>query len=207
MDLDSPVDHVVQHLGAEELDQGDLFAGGSRPLGVDDPCGVQRHEARGLHLSGGVGDPVLHRLVAGQLLAEGFALQRPLAEHVEGAARLAEPAHAVVDAPWPEPSLCDQEPLAAFADEVVFRHANVLVQDFGVAVSEPLVLSGHRRDVPYLLEPWRVRRHDDHRSALIRAGFRIGDDHRDQEVRDHSVGREPLVSIDHPLVAFQHRGG
>src|SRR6266567_2719693 len=77
---------------------------------------MQGHQARGLHLGSGVGDPVLHRLVAGELLAEGLALQRALAKHVERASRLAQPSHAVVDTARPQARLGDEETLAALPE-------------------------------------------------------------------------------------------
>ena len=75
MDLDRAVDHVVKDLGPEELDHRDLLARGCRALRVDDPRGMKCHQARGLHLGRGVGNPVLHRLVTRELLAECLALQ------------------------------------------------------------------------------------------------------------------------------------
>ena len=90
---------------------------------------MQRHQARGLHLGGRVGDPVLDRLLLGQLGPERLPLQRPLAEHVEGPLRLSEPAHAVVDAARAEADLGDLEALAAASDQVLPGHPAVVVQD------------------------------------------------------------------------------
>src|SRR5207249_6934127 len=105
------------------------------------------------HLSGRVGDPVLDRLVARELLAERLPLQRSLAQHVERAPRLTQPPHAVVDAPGPKPGLRDEKTLTALAQEIRSRHSHVLVKDLGVAVAEPLVLAGERGDVAQLLQP------------------------------------------------------
>ncbi len=206
MYLDRAVDHVVQDLGAKELDQGDLLARGRSALGVDHPGRVQRHQARGRHLGRRIGYPVLHRFVARKLLAECLALQCALAEHVEGAPRLAEPAHAMVNAARSQPGLRDEETLTSLADEVLLRHAHVLIEDLGVAVAEALV-SPHRWNVAQLLEARRVTRDDDHRRPLVRTGVGVGDDHRDQEVRDHAVRCEPFVSVDHPFVALELGGG
>src|SRR3954471_11954919 len=63
VDLQRAVDDVVQDLGAEELDQGDLTARRADALCVHHPRGVQGHEPGGLHLRRRVGDPVLDRLL------------------------------------------------------------------------------------------------------------------------------------------------
>ena len=51
------------------------------------------------------------------------------------------------------------------------------------------------------LEPRRVFRNDDHRHSLVRLGVRVGHHHGDQERGLPGVGREPLLAVDHPLVA------
>src|SRR5260370_17736954 len=101
---------------------------------------MQRHQSRGLHLSRRIGDPVLDSLMSRKLLAEGLALQRALAQHVEGAACLAEPAHAVVDSARPEPRLRNEKALSAFADQVVLGHPPVLLQHSPLPLTEPPIL-------------------------------------------------------------------
>ena len=65
------------------------------------------------------------------------AAHRALAQHVEGPAALAEPAHRVVDAAGAEALLGEPEPVAGAADEVLLRHPHVLVDHLGVAAVEP----------------------------------------------------------------------
>ena len=101
-------------------------------LGVHHPRGVQRHEPRRLHLRGRVGDPVLHRLLLGQHAALRLAVGRALAEHVEGAPRDAQPAHAVMDAPGAEAVLGDEEAGAGLAQQRLGAEVDVLVEDLGV---------------------------------------------------------------------------
>ena len=48
---------------------------------------------------------------------------------------------------------------------------------------------------------------DEHRGALVRPGVGVGDRHHDQEVGDRAVGGEPLVAVDHPVVAVADRPG
>src|SRR3954454_11002775 len=132
VDLQGAVDDVVHHSGAEELDERDLLARSRGAFGVHLPCRVQRHQARRLHLRGGVGDPVLDRLLVGERAAARLAVERALAEHVERPLREPEPAHAVVDAPGPEPLLGDQEAGTIVAQEVLGRNADVLVEDLGM---------------------------------------------------------------------------
>jgi hypothetical protein len=169
---------------------------------------VQGHQPRRLHLGRRVGDPVLHGLLVGQERAVRVARQRALAEHVERAPRDAEPAHAVVDAARPQALLGDQEAGAARTEQVVLRHADVAVEDLGVAADVPEALGGvlHRADVAHDVDARRFGRHDDHRRTLVLVGVRVGDRHDDQEVRHGRVGGEPFVAVDDPFVAVEHGG-
>src|SRR5204863_217732 len=83
----------------------------------------------------------------------GFALQRSLAQHVEGTPGLSQPSHAVVNAAGPQPGLRDQKSLAALAEQAFLRDANVLVQHLSVTITKALVLSCERRDVADFFQP------------------------------------------------------
>ena len=203
--LDGAVDHVVEHLRPEELDQRDLLARGLLPVLVHHPGRVQRHQTRGLHLGRGVRDPVLHGLLGRQRSAERVPLQRALAHDVEGAAGLAQPAHAVVDAAGAQPVLGDLEALADLADQIRLGHAHVAVVDLGVTETEVLV-AAHHRYVAHHIDARCVARHQDHRSALVGRRVGVGDHHHDQDRGHHAVAGEPLVPIDDPLVTVQHGG-
>ena len=52
-----------------------------------------------------------------------------------------------------------------------------------------------------MLMPGRVRRHQEHRRALVHGHVRVGHRHHDRERRVPEVRREPLLAVDHPLVA------
>ena len=119
---------------------------------------MQDHQPRRLHLRGGVGDPVLNRLAVPEQAAAHGAVQRALAEHVEGAPREPEPAHAVVDAAGNEPVLRDHEALALLAEQRVVPEPHVLVEDLGVPAEAPEapVRVLHRRDVAHDVHAGRV---------------------------------------------------
>src|SRR5260370_11772640 len=114
---------------------------------------MQRHQASCLHPGGRVGDPVLNRLVAGQLAAERLALQCTLAEHFERPPRLAQPAHAVMDAARSEPCLRDQETLPALSQHVGGGHPHVLLADLGMAIPKSLLLASDPPPFAPLLPP------------------------------------------------------
>ena len=118
VDLHRAVDDVVQHLAPKNLIIETSDPRGSRPVVVDLPRRVERHQPRGLHLGGGVGDPVLHGLRVTQQPRDR-PVERALAQHVERSPRHAEPAHAVVDPARDEPLLGDQEALALLAEQGV----------------------------------------------------------------------------------------
>ena len=94
--LDRAVDHVVQHLRAEDLDHADLDP--RLVAAVDLLRGRQGEQPARLDLAQAVEDELLDLLVLAERLAEGHARVRALAHQVERALRLAEPAHAVEDA-------------------------------------------------------------------------------------------------------------
>ena len=62
----------------------------------------------------------------------------------------------------------------------------------------------HGRDVAHDVHARRVGRDDEHRRAPVRRRVGIGHRHHDQEVRDRSVRREPLVPVEDPAVAVAH---
>ena len=75
--------------------------------------------------------------------------------------------------PGPEPLLRQREALAdavLAADHVLERHADVLVEDLGVAARLAGLVVGlaHRRHVAEDVHARRVGRHDDHRVVLVR---------------------------------------
>ena len=126
------------------------------------------------------------------------------AHQLEGALHLAEPAHHVVDAAGAEPLLRDAEAVARLAEHVVERDAHV--REARLAMRRPAVaLVPHDRDLPHELVARRVGRDEDHRRAPVRLCVGIGDDHDDAEARAVGAGREPLVRVDHPLVAVALR--
>ena len=198
MHLDRAVDDVVQHFGAEELDDRDLRA--RFVAGVDLVRRMHRQQARRLDLRRGVGDPVLHRLLFGERAAEGLAAERIAAHDLECALHLAEPAHAVVDAPRPEALLRDAESVADAAEHVGHWHADILVLDLAMR-AVGLAHHRHRTDD---VEAGGVRRNDDLTHPRVRLRFGIGDAHHDGERRTDGAAREPLVAVDHPLVAVPH---
>ena len=108
-----------------------------------------------------------------------------------------------MDPPRAEPLLRDREARAAGAEQAVAGHAHALVDDLGVPADAPEVLGRmlHRRDVAHDPHARRVGGHDEHRGATVRSRLRVGDRHHDQEVGDRAVRGEPLVAVDHPVVA------
>ncbi len=95
-----------------------------------------------------------------------------------------------MDAPGPQPRLCQQEAHSFAPEDRVGRDADILVEDLGVAaeLAELLVGMLHRGDVAQDVDPGGVGRHDEHRGALVSAGVGIGHRHHDQEVGDRGVG-------------------
>ena len=176
------------------------------PSLVDAPGGVERHQAGGLHLGRGVGDPRLHGLgVAQQAVLDG-PVERALAHRVVGAARHAEPAHAVVDPAGHEPLLGDQEAVTFIAEQGIGAEADVLVEDLRVTAedTESRLRVLHRGHVAHDRHPGSVDRDDEHRGAPMWRRVRIRDGHDDEEVGDRPVRGEPLVPVEDVAVAVAH---
>ena len=55
------------------------------------------------------------------------------------------------------------------------------------------------------LKPGASVGHADHRGARVGMGVGVGDDHRDRQLGADRAGGEPLVAVDHPLVAVEDR--
>ena len=104
--------------------------------------------------------------------------------------------------PGPEPVLGDGEARALLAEQVGGGHAAFFVAD--LAVAGALVVA-HHRDRADQVEAGRVGRHADHRGARVGVGIGVGDDHRDRQVGADGARGEPLVAVDHPLVAVADR--
>ena len=205
MHLDRAIDRVVEHLAAPELDDRDLLA-----RAADEPslsifqaaCSVISLQR--VDLGRRVGDPVLDRLLAGERLAEHDAGHRPLAQHPERAVALTDPAHDVMDASWSETLLREHERLAFAAEQVLVGHADVGVQDLGVA--RRACPSGGRASsiVPMLrstFTPGVLRGTTIIDMPLVRVDVRVRHGHDDEDVGGGAVGREPLVPVDDVLVA------
>src|ERR1700724_561733 len=66
-----------------------------------------------------------------RLPGRNLALRGAPAHHLESALAVPDPAHAVMDAPRPEPLLSQREPGAAPADQVLLGHTAARVPDLG----------------------------------------------------------------------------
>ena len=200
--LHRAVDHLVQHARGVELDQRDLDA---RLVAlVDLVRGVEGHQPAGLDLGGGVGDPVLDRLLVGEGRAEGLALER-VRLHMSSNARCIWPSQRMTWWMRPGPSrFCAiRKPSPRLAEHVRGRHAHARVAHLAVRRPAPPRVA-EDRDRAVDLEARRVGRDDDLARAPVRLRVGIGDRHHDPEPRALGARREPLVAVDHPLVAVEH---
>ena len=107
--------------------------------------------------------------------------------------------------PGPEPLLRDAKAVARLAERVLDGHSDAGVRDLAVRrPAAPAVAENrHGRD----LDPFHIGRDDDLRRPPVRLRVRVGDGHEDREGGALRAAREPLVSVDHPLVAVAHGAG
>jgi hypothetical protein len=170
VDLDGPVDHVVQHLGAGHLDGADLHP--SLLTLINPVGGVQGQQPGGLNLGVGVEDHLLDELLAGQGFAEGHPAVGPITHEFEGALSLAEPTHAVEDASRSESILGDLKALASRAEQVFFRHPDVVVDDLGVSA-----VVTKDRNITDDVVARGIRGNDDLAEGLMIGGIGLGANH------------------------------
>ncbi len=102
--------------------------------------------------------------------------------------------------PGPSRSWAITKPPALGSEQVRLRHPARLVRHLAVA---GVARSGvaHDADVADEFETRRVGRDDDHAGALVRRCIRVGDGHHDREGGAVGRRREPLLTVDHVVVA------
>ena len=133
----------------------------------------------------------------------------PLAHDVERPLRLAEPAHRVVDATAAEPLLGEHEAVAGLTDQVVGRHAAVAEHGSRRGCPRRPYSTSGCAIVPMsrtISMPGVPVGHDEHRRVAVRPTLGIGLGEHQHDVGHRGVGDEPLVAVDHPLVAVLRRG-
>ena len=203
VDLHRPRGDVVEHLRHRRLDRRDVAA---HPLVVvvlvDLPRRAQHEQPELLDLDPRVGDHRLHQLLAGQQLALRGPRQGPLAHHVEGPLDQPDGAHGVVDAPAAEPGLGDDEALRRARRGGGRRGSRTFV------VAD--VASGCRRRCARTRGRCGRSRHPASRPATTNIDIRLcrgasGSVTASRMRNDGEVGvrREPLLAVDHPLVAVE----
>ncbi|CAB5009461.1 unannotated protein [freshwater metagenome] len=114
-----------------------------------------------------------------------------------------------MDAAAAEALLGEHEPVARPADEMVGRQAAVAEHDLGVVARRAELHVGvrHRGDVASDVHARCPRGHDEDRRVAMRTVFGVGLGEDEDDVCHRAVRHEPLVSIEHPLVAVEGGGG
>ena len=131
--------------------------------------------------------------------------RRAAAHRLERPLGLADRAHAMVDAPRPEPPLRDLEAAPAAKDHGVLGQPDVAKADVHVAVRRVVVAIDLHRSQD--LDALRRGGHEQHRMTRMRRGVGIGQRHGDIEraARIAGPGRPPFLAVEHPFLAFEPR--
>ncbi len=111
----------------------------------------------------------------------------------------------MVDAPRAKPVLCCLVTRTGAAELIFLRHPNVVIDDFTVA--RRFTPNRYTTDDVYALG---FLRNDDLRHFLVKTAriIRVSRAaHDDIEIGRMSVGGKPLVPVDDPFVAVEHRSG
>src|ERR1700731_2999186 len=110
----------------------------------------------------------------------------------------------MMDAAGTEPRLRNRKAAAFLAEQVGHRDAAIFVDNLAMPAAAGMTHHGYR---PNQVEARSVDRNDNLARAAMRLGVGIGHDHRDCEGRTDCVGSEPLVTIDHVVVAVPAGAG
>jgi hypothetical protein len=127
--------------------------------------------------------------------------------HVEGTLSHGDVVHAVPEAPVSEPVLAHIEALALSAEQVFRRHHQVLDQNLRVPSTEDVrerPFDSHRLDVPDDLVPGIGQFNDERAELLVARCVRVRLRHDNRDVRNTGSAAEPLLAIQHPVVAIAH---
>ena len=164
---------------------------------------LQHHQAHGLDFDASAGDQFQILAQLHQWPSEGFAGHAAPHHQIQRPFGLADGSHAVVDAPWAQPTLGNLEASAFAQQDVLLGHPGVVEAQVHVAVGRIVVAEdGHRFDD---LHAGRVLRHQDLRLLAMRWRVRVGLHHRDHDLaaRIASAGDVELLAVQHPLVTIQ----
>ena len=180
--------------------------GGLVAVLVDCPRRLLAQQPGLIDLVAGLGNCLLHETLVSQWTAERHPSTGPVDHQGQRTFGAAQRAHAVVDAPRPQPGLGDREPGAFFGEQVGDRHPDVVVDDFAVP---GLVLITEDRCRAHNGHARRINRHQDHRLLLVASRLGVGAAHHDQDLaaRIRRPRRPPLTAVDHVVAAVAHDRG
>ena len=174
---------------------------------VDQPGGAQHQQAEALHRDPAVGDLFLDHLQVGQSTVAGGARHRPLAHQVQRMAAGADRAHGVVYASAAQSHLGDDEGRTPVAQQRLIGQAHIGVADIPL-IAAPDLAAGPHAHIAQDLHPGGVGGHQENRGAAVGVlGVRIGHRIEHQHLGMPGIGREPLLAVDHPVLAVQYRAG
>src|SRR5260221_8874025 len=164
---------------------------------VDLPGSLQHHQPRRIDLRARLGDPRLHNLTATKrLIWRDLTICRSLAHQAKGTLTNADPAHTMMDPPWPQAILGDHKSSTLRAEPIRLRDTAVIVRYFAVAGVIAARIA-HHRDVAYQFETRRTDRYDDLAGALMNVRSRISDSHTNGKGRPICCRGKPFLSRDH----------
>ena len=202
MRLHRIVEDAQRHIGRLHLDHRDFLLRGLVAGLVHHVGGLEAQQPRHLDVDPRARDPFLPDAVIGDALAEGGAGDEPPRHRFDRAFGDADRAHAMVDAPRPEPPLRDLEPPALAQQDVVDRHAHVGEADFAVPMRGMVIAI----DRQHPLDPHarRVERDQHHALLPVARGAGVGLAHQDADpaARVADPRRPPFAAVDDIMVAI-----
>ena len=123
--LNGAIGHVLRHLGAYDLDHGNVVSGSVKTVSVHHVGSLIDEQAALLDLAARTSNLVLDTRLGIEGFAESDTLRRAFAHQFEAALGEAYEAHGVLETPRAKPSLGDLEATSFPFDHVADRNTNI----------------------------------------------------------------------------------
>ena len=207
MHLDCPIDDLESHGGRGNLDHGDLLLGGAVAHRVHHIGGIQHQPAGLIDQNPRFGDALERHPLLRDALAEGDALLGALAQQLQRPFGQADQTHAMVDAPRPEPPLCNLKAASFTQQKILHRHAHVDEIDLRMAMRRVIVAEHMQLTQPP--HAGRVHGHENHGLLAVQPRFGVGLAHEYQDLaaRIAGAGSPPFAAVDHVVSTVAHDRG
>ena len=195
VDLYRPVDYLESHLRDDGFYHSDLATRCFVPCGIHHPCSFQYKKACLIDGAAGLGDPLPNDSLISDWLSKSDPSLGLFTHHLKSTLGHADQAHAMMNPPGPEPSLRDLKTSALAEQNIFFRNADVIEENFRMSIR--CIVKTKYIQHPLHGHAGRVHRDEDHRLLQVLRRRRIGLTHKYRDLASSVArsGRPPFPTI------------